>query len=78
MGEFEKFLRSFPGMSAKTIVAIVEYVEGIEREDVDAVEVHHARVPVDRVEAFGLTVEIDASGNAVRVEFPHGGTAVAA
>lgn len=73
VSEFEKFLRGFPGMSAKTIVAIVEHVEGMEREgDIWVAEVNHARVPVQTVRVYGLEISLDANGNAVSVEFPHG------
>ncbi|MCX5119239.1 hypothetical protein OG992_18800 [Micromonospora sp. NBC_00362] len=31
-----------------------------------------ARVPVEIVEAYGLSIEVDANGNAATVTFPHG------
>jgi uncharacterized protein YaaQ len=40
--------------------------------EVDAVEVHGARVPVEDVDAYGLSISLDAKGNAVRVSCPWG------
>jgi hypothetical protein len=39
---------------------------------VETVEVHHARVVTERVEIHGLIIELDALGNAVTVNSPHG------
>jgi hypothetical protein len=36
------------------------------------VEVHGARIPVETVEAYGLTISVDANGNAVEVSSPWG------
>jgi hypothetical protein len=41
-------------------------------EAVEAVEILGARVQVEQVEAYGLTIGLDANGNAVTVEFPYG------
>lgn len=39
---------------------------------VDAVEVHNARVITETIEVYGLTIQLDAHGNAVTVSSPHG------
>lgn len=39
---------------------------------VEAVEVHGAKVPVETVHVGGLTVRLDAGGNAVSVSSPWG------
>lgn len=37
-----------------------------------SVEISGARVPVETVQAYGLTIEIDANGNAVTIESNRG------
>lgn len=39
---------------------------------VEAVEVHDSHVPVETVHAYGLTIRLDAGGNAVSVSSPYG------
>lgn len=39
---------------------------------VETVEVHHSHVVTERVETYGLVIELDALGNAVTVNSPHG------
>lgn len=39
---------------------------------VEAVEVHDSRVPVETVNVYGLTIRLDAGGNAVSVSSPYG------
>ncbi|TCB97557.1 hypothetical protein E0H26_11605 [Micromonospora zingiberis] len=39
---------------------------------VNTVEVTGARVTVETVEAYGLTIEVDANGNAVQISSPYG------
>ncbi|RLK22673.1 hypothetical protein DER29_0512 [Micromonospora sp. M71_S20] len=41
-------------------------------EVVRAVDVVGARVPVETVEVYGLSIGLDANGNAATVGFPHG------
>ncbi|MEV1157749.1 hypothetical protein AB0J27_20355 [Micromonospora chokoriensis] len=41
-------------------------------ERVEAVDIIGARAVVDTVEAYGLTIEVDANGNAATVRFPYG------
>lgn len=41
-------------------------------EGIDSVEVRNARVTVETVEAYGLTIAVDAHGNAVQVTSPWG------
>ncbi len=45
-------------------------------DGITAVEVPGARVPVETVDAYGLTIAVDANGNAVRVSSPWGLEAV--
>lgn len=40
------------------------------------VEIVGARVEVEEVDAYGLTIGVDANGNAARVYFPHGAEVV--
>lgn len=75
MDDFREFLKNLPGkMSAKSIDAIVEYVDAAGPADgiVETVELAYARVPVETVEAYGLSIAVDANGNAVTVSFPAG------
>lgn len=76
MNEFEGFLSELPGkISRKNIAAIMEYVEGMDREDdVNVVEVNGARVLYTHVNAYGLVIGLDSSERAVSVRFPYGGT----
>lgn len=46
--------------------------QGLLAVDVMTVEVPCARVPVESVEAYGLTIELDANGDAVTVHSKHG------
>lgn len=46
--------------------------QGLLAVDVMTVEVPYARVPVETVEAYGLTIELDANGDAVTVHSKHG------
>lgn len=39
---------------------------------VETVEVHHSHVVTERVETYGLVIELDVLGNAVTVNSPHG------
>lgn len=41
-------------------------------EEISAVEVLGARVPVETVEVYGLTITLDANGNAVQISSPWG------
>lgn len=55
------------------VAAMVAFVEG--EKEVDFVyEVYpdRTRVEVERVEAYGLTIGLDANGEACRIEFPYG------
>jgi hypothetical protein len=55
------------------VAAIVELIEG--EAEVDFVwEVYpdRTRVEVEQVEAYGLTLGVDANGEACRVNFPYG------
>lgn len=74
MDELEKDLRGMlPKSAHKHIADIVEYITTMPvYHTVNAVEVHHARVPVETVLAYGLELRLDALGNAVTVTFPHG------
>lgn len=71
MDEFEEFLNSLPGkLSDKKRDAILDYVEKMVMVNVKVVEVDHSWVVTETVEAYGLTLELDAHGDAVTVEFP--------
>ncbi|MGC5319328.1 hypothetical protein ACPXB5_11380 [Micromonospora arida] len=41
-------------------------------ERIEAADIVGARVAVDEVGAYGLTIEVDANGNAATVRFPYG------
>jgi hypothetical protein len=41
-------------------------------DDVTTIEVRGARVPVETVEAYGLTIRVDANGNAAEITSPWG------
>ena len=41
-------------------------------EIVYAVTVEKSRMGVETIQAYGLTITLDANGDAARVEFPHG------
>jgi 16S rRNA G527 N7-methylase RsmG len=74
MDDFREFLKGLPGkLSAKNIEAITARVEAMmPPEMVKTVEIINARVPTATIEAFGLTIAVDAHGHAVTVEFPYG------
>jgi hypothetical protein len=52
--------------------ALVENGHLWEDGHVETVEVHHARVVTEHLEAYGLMIELDANGNAVTVRSPNG------
>lgn len=59
--------------AASDIVAGLESAGHLWEEGwVQTVEVHHARVIVETIEAYGLVIQLDAHGNAVTVNSPHG------
>lgn len=58
-----------PKSAHRHIKAILEYFAPGTVTEVEAVG---ARVQVERVEAYGLRIGLDALGRAVRVEFPDG------
>lgn len=72
--ELDEYLRSIlPKGAHKHVGSIVEYVTTMSLyAAVGTAEVNYARVPVESVEAYGLKLRLDASGNAVTVTFPHG------
>jgi hypothetical protein len=41
-------------------------------DDATTIEVRGARVPVETVEAYGLTIRVDANGNAAEITSPWG------
>lgn len=60
---------------AQTIVSELEEA-GLLMEELSTVEVYGARVPVETVQAYGLSIEVDAHGNAVTINSPWGLAAV--
>lgn len=70
-----KVLREFPwddyGL-AQIIARKLEEAGFLVPEDFDTVEVRGARVPVETVEVYGLTITVDANGNAVSITSPYG------
>jgi hypothetical protein len=58
-----------PKSAHKHVPAILEYFAP---QPVGNVEVVGARVAVERIEAYGLLIQLDALGRAVRVAFPDG------
>lgn len=56
---------------AGTIVRALEEA-GYLAYDIATVDVVGARVPIETVEAYGLTIRLDASGNAVSIASPYG------
>lgn len=58
-----------PKTAHKHIGSILEHFV---LDTVSEVEIVDARVPVEGVDAYGLTLQIDALGNAVTVGFPYG------
>lgn len=74
-----KALEPYIKAETKRATAAGDVVEALESAGhlyangwVTEVEVHHARVPVETVEAYGLTIRVDANGNAVSVSSAHG------
>jgi hypothetical protein len=61
-----------PKAAHKKIPALIERIRELTTDEVDAVEVNFAKVPVETVSAYGLTFELDAKGDAVTVTFPYG------
>lgn len=69
----EFLIETLPKSARKKIFEILEYVDGLDfGADIGEVTIHGARVPVDRVQIHGLSIGVDANGNAVSVEFPYG------
>lgn len=69
--EAREFLtEKLPKAAHKQIPEILSYFGQVDvpRE----VAVVGARVPVEIVEVYGLSIEVDANGNAANVVFPHG------
>lgn len=65
----EWLLELLPKSAHKKIDQILDYFAP---EVVAEVEIVGARVQVERVEAYGLRIGLDANGNAVTIEFPYG------
>lgn len=61
-----------PKSAHKHIDEILDYFEP---ERITQVEVLGGRVRVERVEAYGLEIDVDANGRATRVAFPDGAVA---
>lgn len=61
-------------VSDKKIADLIEAIGNVWDFDgnITTVEVDGAHAPVQRIEAFGLHFDLDASGNAAVVHFPHG------
>jgi hypothetical protein len=55
--------------------AIGELLDDGDGDLLGAVDIEGARCAVERVEAFGLELELDANGNASTVHFPFGAIA---
>jgi hypothetical protein len=58
--------------AADVVEALGKAAHLFENGWVTKVEVHHARVGVETVEAYGLIITLDANGNAVDVSSPWG------
>lgn len=58
-----------PKAAHKKIDAILDYIAP---ESVREVEIVGARVAIERVEAYGPEIGVDANGNAATVRFPYG------
>lgn len=71
MSEHSQFLADLLPKSAHTkIPAILSYFG--QAEAASKANIVGSRVPVETVEAYGLSIGVDANGNAATVEFPHG------
>lgn len=57
---------------ASTLADALESVGFLHRNNPEVVEVIGARVPVETVEVYGLTIRLDANGNAVSITSPYG------
>lgn len=71
----EWLAKLLPKNSHKHIEAILDYFA--DEPDIYAAEINGARVQIEQVSAYGLGIAIDANGNAVTVDFPHGARSVA-
>lgn len=52
--------------------ALIEEGWLVPEQGADSVEIDGARVPVETVQIYGLTIEVDANGNAVTVSSERG------
>jgi len=66
----EMLTDTLPKSGQKHIPVILNFVADMLQ--VEEVEIHHARVAVETVSVYGLTIALDANGEAVTVEFPRG------
>lgn len=63
-------LALLPKAAHGKIPAILDYFST--PEQIDAVGIIGARVPIEHAEVYGLRIGVDANGNAATVEFPYG------
>jgi hypothetical protein len=71
--EFRKFLLDLlPKSQHVKVDRIVEEFQAYADAEFHTVEVHGARVVTETIDAYGLSIELDANGNAVTVDTMHG------